>query len=93
MSKTLTTWIVVLGVLALGIIWGIGRYNAIITAEEEVNTAWAQVQTKHTKCGSDQPNSCCIDCSICSRGKDCSSSFILLFICSLQRLPIDPSWV
>ncbi len=49
MSKTLTTWIVVLGVLALGIIWGIGRYNAIITAEEEVNTAWAQVETQYQR--------------------------------------------
>ncbi len=49
MSKTLTTWIVVLGVLALGIIWGIGRYNAIITAEEEVNTAWAQVATQYQR--------------------------------------------
>lgn len=49
MSKTLTTWIVVLGVLALGIIWGIGRYNAIITEEEEVNTAWAQVETQYQR--------------------------------------------
>ncbi|MEE0951437.1 MAG: LemA family protein [Paludibacteraceae bacterium] len=49
MSKTLTTWIVVLGVLALGIFWGIGRYNAIITAEEEVNTAWAQVETQYQR--------------------------------------------
>lgn len=49
MNKTLTTWIVVLGVLALGIIWGIGRYNAIITAEEEVNTAWAQVETQYQR--------------------------------------------
>lgn len=49
MSKTLTTWIVVLGILVLGIIWGIGRYNAIITAEEEVNTAWAQVETQYQR--------------------------------------------
>lgn len=49
MSKTLTTWIVVLGILVLGIFWGIGRYNAIITAEEEVNTAWAQVETQYQR--------------------------------------------
>lgn len=49
MNKTLTTWIVVLGILVLGIFWGIGRYNAIITAEEEVNTAWAQVETQYQR--------------------------------------------
>lgn len=49
MNKKLTTWIVVLGILVLGIFWGIGRYNAIITAEEEVNTAWAQVETQYQR--------------------------------------------
>lgn len=49
MNKKLTLWIVVLGILVLGIFWGIGRYNAIITAEEEVNTAWAQVETQYQR--------------------------------------------
>ena len=49
MSKKTLTSIVVLGVLAIVIIWGVGRYNAIITAEENVNTAWSQVENQYQR--------------------------------------------
>ena len=49
MSKKTIIWIVVLGVLAIAIIWGVGRYNAIITAEENVNTAWSQVENQYQR--------------------------------------------
>ena len=49
MNKKSLTWIVVLGVLAIAVVWGIGRYNAIITAEEDVNTAWAQVENQYQR--------------------------------------------
>ena len=49
MNKKTITWIVVLGVLAIAIIWGVGRYNAIITAEENVNTAWSQVENQYQR--------------------------------------------
>ena len=49
MNKKTLTWIVVLGVLAIAIIWGVGRYNAIITAEENVNTAWSQVENQYQR--------------------------------------------
>ena len=49
MNKKALTWIVVLGVLAITVVWGIGRYNAIITAEEDVNTAWAQVENQYQR--------------------------------------------
>ena len=49
MNKKTITWIVVLGVLAITIIWGVGRYNAIITAEENVNTAWSQVENQYQR--------------------------------------------
>ena len=49
MSKKTLTWIVVLGVLAIVIIWGVGRYNAIITADEHVNTAWSQVENQYQR--------------------------------------------
>ena len=49
MSKKTLTWIVVLGVLAIVIIWGVGRYNAIITGEENVNTAWSQVENQYQR--------------------------------------------
>ena len=49
MNKKIVTWVVVLGVLAIAIIWGVGRYNAIITAEENVNTAWSQVENQYQR--------------------------------------------
>ncbi len=49
MSKKTIIWIVVLGVLAIAVIWGINRYNAIITAEEDVNTAWSQVENQYQR--------------------------------------------
>lgn len=49
MNKKTITWVVVLGVLAIAIVWGIGRYNAIITVEEDVNTAWAQVENQYQR--------------------------------------------
>ena len=49
MNKKSIIWIVVLGVLAIAIIWGVGRYNAIISAEENVNTAWSQVENQYQR--------------------------------------------
>ena len=49
MSKKTIIWIAVLGVLAIAIIWGVGRYNAIITAEENVKTAWSQVENQYQR--------------------------------------------
>ena len=49
MSKKTIIWVAVLGVLAIAIIWGVGRYNAIITAEENVNTAWSQVENQYQR--------------------------------------------
>ena len=49
MSKKSIIWIAVLGVLAIAVIWGIGRYNAIVTAEENVNTAWSQVESQYQR--------------------------------------------
>ena len=49
MSKKTIIWVAVLGVLAIAIIWGVSRYNAIITAEENVNTAWSQVENQYQR--------------------------------------------
>ena len=48
MKKALP-WIVVLGVLAIIVLWGIGRYNAIVSAEENVETAWSQVENQYQR--------------------------------------------
>ena len=49
MNKKIVTLIAVLGVLAIVVLWGVSRYNAIITAEEDVNTAWSQVQNQYQR--------------------------------------------
>lgn len=49
MNKKFLPWIIVLGVLVIVVVWGIGRYNAIITAEESVNTAWSQVENQYQR--------------------------------------------
>ena len=49
MNKKFLPWIVVLGVLAIIVMWGIGRYNAIIAAEENVETAWSQVENQYQR--------------------------------------------
>lgn len=48
MKKALP-WIVVLGVLAIIVLWGVGRYNDIVTAEESVETAWSQVENQYQR--------------------------------------------
>lgn len=48
MKKALP-WIVVLGVLAIIIFWGVGQYNSIVTAEESVETSWAQVENQYQR--------------------------------------------
>jgi LemA protein len=54
--KSKLVLIVMLGVLAVVVIWGIGRYNAIITAEENVNTAWSQVENQYQRRADLVPN-------------------------------------
>ena len=48
MKKALP-WIVVLGVLAIIVLWGIGRYNAMVSAEESVETSWSQVENQYQR--------------------------------------------
>ncbi len=48
MKKALP-WIVVLGVLAIIVLWGVGRYNAMVSAEENVETAWSQVENQYQR--------------------------------------------
>lgn len=48
MKKALP-WIVVLGVLAIIALWGVGRYNAMVSAEENVETAWSQVENQYQR--------------------------------------------
>lgn len=48
MKKT-TTIIVILAVLAAIVLWFVGKYNAMVTAEENVKTSWAQVENQYQR--------------------------------------------
>lgn len=48
MKKALP-WIVVLGVLAIVVLWGVRQYNSLVTAEESVETSWAQVENQYQR--------------------------------------------
>ena len=43
-SKTLIAVLVVVALVVLIISWGVGLYNGLVRADEEVATAWAQVE-------------------------------------------------
>lgn len=43
------TWIIILAVIALVVIWGISSYNKMVNAEESVQTAWAQVENVYQR--------------------------------------------
>ena len=44
-----TTIIVILAVLAAIVFWFVGKYNAMVEKEENVETAWAQVETQYQR--------------------------------------------
>ena len=43
MKKT-TIILIIVAALAAVVFWGVGIYNALVTAEENVETSWAQVE-------------------------------------------------
>lgn len=48
MKKT-TIIIIVIAVLAAIVFWFIGKYNAMVTADENVQTAWSQVENQYQR--------------------------------------------
>ena len=48
MKKSVTI-IVIIAVLAALTFWMVGKYNAMVTAEENVKTAWAQVENQYQR--------------------------------------------
>jgi LemA protein len=43
------TWIIVLAVAAVLLFWGIGSYNGLVNANEQVDAQWAQVETQYQR--------------------------------------------
>ena len=48
MKKT-TTIVVIVAVLAAVAFWLVGKYNAMVTADENVKTAWSQVENQYQR--------------------------------------------
>lgn len=49
MKKGLIILLVIAGVIILGIMWGVGKYNGIVKLDEGVNEGWAQVQNQYQR--------------------------------------------
>ena len=54
--KTLKITIVVLGVLAIIALWAMNVYNALVEGQEEVESAWAQVENQYQRRADLVPN-------------------------------------
>lgn len=55
MKKALP-WIIVLGILAIIVLWAAGIYNGFVAAEEEVESAWSQVENQYQRRADLVPN-------------------------------------
>ena len=44
-----TTIIIILAAVAAVVLWMVGKYNAMVSAEENVKTAWAQVENQYQR--------------------------------------------
>ena len=49
MKKNQIVLLSVLGIIILGIFWGISSYNGIITLQENVNSQWANVESQYQR--------------------------------------------
>ena len=49
MKKNTLTIVLVLGVIALIAVWMVGRYNVMVTEEENVETAWGEVENQYQR--------------------------------------------
>lgn len=56
MKKSTMIIICVIAVIAAIVLWGVGKYNAMVTAEENVETAWAQVENQYQRRADLVPN-------------------------------------
>ena len=54
--KKLLPWAIGLGILAIIALWAVNTYNAFVAAEEEVESAWAQVENQYQRRADLVPN-------------------------------------
>lgn len=56
MNKKNRTWIIVIAIVLLAILWGVRRYNGFIALEEGVTGQWANVENVYQRRGDLIPN-------------------------------------
>lgn len=56
MKKTITWLVVILAVLAAAVLWGVGVYNDLVSSQEDVESAWAQVENQYQRRADLVPN-------------------------------------
>ena len=49
MKKKNRTWIIILVIVVLAVLWGVQKYNAFITLEEGVTGQWANVENVYQR--------------------------------------------
>ncbi|MBR4432096.1 MAG: LemA family protein, partial [Paludibacteraceae bacterium] len=49
MKKSTLSTIITLAVIGIIIAWGVGRYNAFVTMQENVDNAWGQVENQYQR--------------------------------------------
>ncbi len=54
--KKLLPWAIGLGILAIIALWAVNAYNTFVAAEEEVESAWAQVENQYQRRADLVPN-------------------------------------
>ena len=43
------TLFIILGIVAVVVVWAVGGYNGLVTRQEKVNEAWANVETVYQR--------------------------------------------
>ncbi len=42
-------WVIIIGVLALVVIWGVSKYNSFVSQGESIDSQWAQVENQYQR--------------------------------------------
>jgi LemA protein len=49
MKRSLVPILVIVGIIVVAVLWGIGRYNKLVTLEEGVTSSWSQVENVYQR--------------------------------------------
>jgi LemA protein len=49
MNKSILSKVIIIGIIAIAIIWAIGSYNGLVKLDEQVKSAWSQVENVYQR--------------------------------------------